>query len=66
MMVRARDRVVVESEKVGEAPRTGVVTAVEGRLLKIMWDRGGETAMVPAAGNLHVIGAEKKARLSKR
>ncbi|HZA39738.1 MAG TPA: hypothetical protein VFA00_03845 [Actinomycetota bacterium] len=54
-MVNKRDRVEVESEKVGDPPRTGVVTGVEGRLITIAWDTGGESSLVPSAGSLRVV-----------
>jgi Domain of unknown function (DUF1918) len=57
-MVEVGDRVVVESEKVGESARTGMVTGVVGSLIKIKWDDGTETSMVPGAGSLRVAGQE--------
>jgi hypothetical protein len=36
-MVEVGDRVLVESEKVGSATRSGVVTAVEDRLITVRW-----------------------------
>lgn len=47
-------RVVVESEKVGTAPRTGVITEVAGSVVHIRWDDGHETSFVPAAGALRL------------
>jgi hypothetical protein len=61
-MVEIRDRVVVESEKVGDPPRTGVVTAVTGQLINIRWDKGGESSLIPSAGSLRVEGREPKSR----
>jgi hypothetical protein len=61
-MVEVRDRVVVESEKVGDPPRTGVVTAVSGQLITIRWDTGGESSLIPSAGSLHVEGRKPRAR----
>jgi hypothetical protein len=61
-MVEVRDRVVVESEKVGDPPRTGVVTAVSGQLITIRWDSGGESSLIPSAGALHVEGRKSRAR----
>lgn len=61
-MVKVRDRVVVESEKVGDPPRTGVVTAVTGQLITIHWDTGGESSLIPSAGSLHIEGRESKTR----
>lgn len=61
-MVEVRDRVVVESEKVGDPPRTGVVTGVSGQLITIRWDSGGESSLIPSAGSLHVEGRKSRAR----
>jgi Domain of unknown function (DUF1918) len=57
-MVEVRDRVAVESEKVGTPERTGVVTSVKGSLINVRWDSGDESAFVPNAGSLRVIGRE--------
>jgi hypothetical protein len=58
MMVEVGDRVLVESEKVGAVTRSGVVTAVEDRLITVRWDSGSESVFVPSAGSLQVIGHE--------
>jgi len=42
-MVEVGDRILVESEKVGSVTRTGVVTAVEDRLITVRWDSGSES-----------------------
>ena len=60
-MVKVGDHVVVESEKVGSATRGGVVTAVDGRLLTVRWDTGGESIFIPSAGSLQVTGGEATA-----
>jgi len=57
-MVSIGDRVLVESEKVGSTTRSGVVTAVEGRLITVRWDTGSESVFVPSAGSLTVTGKE--------
>src|SRR5215217_6464418 len=57
-MVEVGDRVVVESEKVGSVTRSGVVTAVEDRLITVRWDSGSESVFVPSAGFLQVTGHE--------
>jgi hypothetical protein len=59
-MVDVKDRVELESEKVGEPQRTGVVTEVVGSLIRIRWDDGTETSMVPKAGALRVVGRESR------
>lgn len=56
-MIEIGDRIVVESEKVGDPPRTGVVTGV-GNMLRVRWDTGSETSFVPSAGSLQVVGHE--------
>jgi hypothetical protein len=60
-MVEVGDRVLVESEKVGSVTRTGVVTAVEDRLITVRWDSGSESVFVPGAGSLRVTGHEPPA-----
>jgi hypothetical protein len=57
-MVDVGDRVLIESEKVGSATRSGVVTAVDGRMITVRWDTGGESVFVPSAGSLRVTGHE--------
>ncbi len=54
-MVDVGNRVQIESEKVGSVTRTGTVTGVDGRMITVRWDTGGESVIVPSAGCLHVI-----------
>jgi hypothetical protein len=65
-MVEVGDRVLVESEKVGQITRSGVVMAVEGRLLTIRWDSGSESVFIPSAGSLQVMGHEPPAGETER
>ena len=60
-MVEVGDRVLVESEKVGTLTRSGVVTAVEGRLITVRWDSGAQSVFIPSAGSLRVTGHEPRA-----
>jgi uncharacterized protein DUF1918 len=60
-MVEVGDRVLVESEKVGSVTRSGVVSAVDGRLITVRWDSGSESVFVPSAGSLQVTGHESPA-----
>jgi hypothetical protein len=60
-MVEVGDRVLVESEKVGILTRSGVVTAVEGRLITVLWDSGAQSVFIPSAGSLRVTGHEPPA-----
>jgi hypothetical protein len=55
-MVQIGDRVVLESERIGRQPQTGVVTGTQGRLLLVRWDSGKESSFIPSAGSLQVIG----------
>jgi hypothetical protein len=48
-------RVIVESEKVGVEPRSGVVTAIEGSSVHVRWDDGHESSFVPGPGVLRVL-----------
>ena len=59
-MVDLGVRVVVESEKVGVEPRTGVVTGVHGSSVQVRWDDGHETSFVPTAGSMRVIPGEDR------
>jgi Domain of unknown function (DUF1918) len=61
-MVEVGDHVLVESEKVGSVTRSGVVTAVDGRLITVRWDTGSESVFVPSAGSLQVTGHDSAAR----
>ena len=60
-MVEVGDRVLVESEKVGMVTRSGVVMAVEGRLITVRWDPGSQSVFIPSAGPLRVTGHEPPA-----
>lgn len=51
-MVEVGARIVVESEKVGSPPRSGVVTGAQGELLRVRRDDGTESSFIPAAGLL--------------
>jgi hypothetical protein len=58
-MPNVGDRVRVNSKKVGEAPRDGVVSGVSGQLLRIKWSTGEESTFVPGPGSLVVLAKEK-------
>jgi co-chaperonin GroES (HSP10) len=45
-MAEVGDRVLVESEKVGQVTRSGVVTAVDGVLITVRWDSGSESVFM--------------------
>ena len=57
MKAHAGDRIVVESERVTQPPRRGVVEEViaeEPPRLRIRWDDGHESVFAPAAGAVRV------------
>jgi Domain of unknown function (DUF1918) len=65
-MVQIGDRVVLESERVGQQPQTGVVTGTQGRLLHVHWDSGKESSFIPSAGSLQVIGHRSEGPRERR
>jgi len=63
---RIGDRVQLESTKVGQVPRDGVVTGVDGALLRIEWSTGEESSLVPGAGSITVVGRVSGKTVAKR
>lgn len=59
-MVQVGDHVILESEKVGQPPQTGVVTGTHGQLLHVRWDTGKESSFIPSAGALQIVGQGSK------
>ena len=59
MTARVGDRIVVESEKVGQAAREGVILEVieasYGTRYRVRWDDGHETTIRPSAGSARTI-----------
>lgn len=57
-MVRKGDRISIDTFKVGQQRRCGVVSQVSegisGIRLSVRWDDGHETTFSPAGGNLRV------------
>ncbi len=54
------DRVRLASTKVGQAPRDGVVTGVNGGLLRIKWSTDEESSLIPGAGSITIVGKVRK------
>ncbi len=57
MKAHAGDRIVVESERVAQPPRTGVVEEViaeDPARLRVRWDDGHTTVLAPAAGAVRI------------
>lgn len=59
MTARVEDRIVIESEKVGQAPREGtileVIEASYGIRYRVRWDDEHESTIRPSAGSARVI-----------
>jgi DNA-binding protein HU-beta len=55
------DRVRLASTKVGQAPRDGVVTGVNGGLLRIKWSTDEESSLIPGAGSITIVRKARKA-----
>ncbi len=60
------DRVRFESTKVGQVPRDGVVTGVDGELIHIEWSTGGESSLVPGAGSITIVGKVPGKKAAKK
>jgi hypothetical protein len=54
-MVDVGARIELESERVGIEPRAGTVLQVTGAQLRVRWDDGHETSIVPGPGALRII-----------
>ena len=62
MKAHAGDRIVVESERVAQPARRGVVEEViaeEPPRLRVRWDDGHTTVFAPAAGAVRLEEAKK-------
>ena len=65
-MVDIGDRVELASRKVGQAPRTGVVTGLTGQIIIVRWSSGEESRLVPGPGALTVVGRGTVAPRAKK
>jgi len=59
MTARVGDRIVVESERVGQADREGVILEIieapYGTRYRVRWDDGHESTIRPTAGSARTI-----------
>jgi len=59
MTAKAGDRIVVDSDKVGQAAREGVILEVipasYGTRYRVRWDDGRESTIRPAAGSARTV-----------
>jgi hypothetical protein len=63
MTAKARDRIVVESEKVGRPAREGeileIIEASYGTRYRVAWDDGHESTFRPSAGSAQIVPAAR-------
>ena len=63
MKAHAGDRIVVESERVAQPPRRGVVEEViaeEPPRLRVRWEDGHTTVLAPEAGVVRIEESKKE------
>jgi len=60
------DRIIVESERVGQPAREGTILAIEdspgGRSFQVRWEDGHESSIRPSAGSARILPAAGPAR----
>jgi hypothetical protein len=65
MIGKAGDRIVIESERVGQKVREGEILEVHetpfGENYRVRWDDGHESEIRPAAGSAQILPAKSKA-----
>ena len=59
------DRVRVQSTKLGQAVREGIVTSVVGHMLRVQWSTGEESTFMPGPGAVTVVG-KARGRTTKK
>jgi Domain of unknown function (DUF1918) len=66
MTAKAGDRIVVESQKVGQAAREGeileVITSTFGIRYEIRWSDGRTSTFSPRGGSVRIVRASKRRR----
>jgi hypothetical protein len=65
MKAHVGDRITVESERVAQPPRQGVVQEViraDPHRLRVRWDDGHESIFAPAAGVARIEQQEKRTK----
>ena len=64
MVVKQRDRIVIDSDKAGQPAREGeileIIEAEYGTRYRVAWDDGHESTIRPVGGTAHVIRATPK------
>jgi hypothetical protein len=66
MKARAGNRIVLESERVGQGDRTGEILEVHespyGPEYRVRWDDGRSTEFRPKAGSARIVASEPTAK----
>ena len=69
MTSKAHDRIVVESQKVGQPAREGnvleIIQASYGTRYRVAWDDGHESTFRPSGGTARIVPAAKVAKSRK-
>ena len=69
MTAKAHDRIVVESQKVGQPAREGkileIIQASYGTRYRVAWDDGHESTFRPSGGTARIVPATKVAKSRK-
>lgn len=69
MTAKAHDRIVVESQKVGQSAREGeileTIQASYGTRYRVAWDDGHESTFRPSGGTARIVPAAKVAKSRK-
>jgi hypothetical protein len=64
MIGKIGDRIVIESEKVGQPAREGEILEVTessyGATYLVRWDDGHESSLRPAAGSARIVSTSRK------
>ncbi|GIW20029.1 MAG: hypothetical protein KatS3mg065_0325 [Chloroflexota bacterium] len=62
MTAKVGDRIIIESEKVGQPAREGeileIIESPLGTRYRVRWDDGHESEIRPAAGSAKIVSAE--------
>ena len=69
MSAHAGDRIIVESEKVAQPARTGVIEELmqeDPPRFRVRWDDGRTTIFSPAAGSARIEPKQTKTRASQK
>lgn len=64
MVVKSGDRIIIESEKVGQPDREGeileVIEAPYGTRFRVRWDDGHESTIRPTGGSARAVPRRKR------